>query len=507
MSPRSRALAVRMCLTVLVLSAVAPAADAAPVQVVVGSGSGTPGGAVRIEVSVDPAGQVVIGVGNDIEFDPSLAVRLRGDGSLDCAANPALAPLLPPAFTCLSGPPTACARLRALVFRPSGGMPLPAGLLYSCTVGIAAGAMPGASLPLRIRAPRATGAVGRVLDAAGTSGAVAVLVPTPTETLAPTPSATPSATPTTTPSATPSTTLTVTRTRTASRTPTPTRTPRTPVPTATATSTPTRTATPAVALRLADAAAAPGGEALLAIDVTDRTDRVSGVTLDLLLPFALVDARDVVPGCRLAPRLDGHALSAAAVGDPPTAPDLRRLRLVVSEQTVPPQVLGDGPLLTCTVPLRDEAPLGVHPLALDRLFAGDVDGTLLLGVRAVSGVLTVDAAAPSATPILSATPQPSATRHPSATPPPSPTAPPTASVTPTPSATPSAAPPSPTPAAACPGDCDGDGAVAIDELVRAVGIASGSAPTSSCAPLDADGDGAVTIAEVVAAVSGALGGC
>lgn len=496
-----------MWLTVVLLSAAAAAVDAAPVQLAIGSGSGTPGGAVRIEVTVDPDGQVVIGAGNDIELDPSLAVRLRGDGSFDCAANPALQPLLPPAFTCLSGPPAACARLRALVFRPSGGMPLPAGPLYSCTIDVAAGAVPGASLPLRIRAPRATGAVGRVLDATGASGAIAVLVPTPTETLAPTASATPSATPTATPSSTPSITPTRTRTRTASRTATPTRTPLTPYPTPTRTPTASPTATPAVALRLADAAAAPGGEVVLAIDLTDRTDRVSGVTLDLLLPFALVDARDVVPGCRLAPRLDGHALSAAAVGDPPTAPDLRRLRLVVSEQTVPPQVLGDGPLLTCTASLRAEAPLGIVPLALDRLFAGDVDGTLLLGVRAVSGLLTVDAAAPSATASLTATAVPSVTSRPSATPTARPTPPPTATVTPTPSATPSAAPPSATPAADCPGDCDGDGAVAIDELVRAVGIASGSAPTSSCAPLDADGDGAVTIAEIVAAVGGALGGC
>ena len=61
--------------------------------------------------------------------------------------------------------------------------------------------------------------------------------------------------------------------------------------------------------------------------------------------------------------------------------------------------------------------------------------------------------------------------------------------------------------AACAGDCDGDGSVAINELVRAVGIALGGTPLGQCATADANGDGSVTIAELVGAVGLALGGC
>jgi hypothetical protein len=63
------------------------------------------------------------------------------------------------------------------------------------------------------------------------------------------------------------------------------------------------------------------------------------------------------------------------------------------------------------------------------------------------------------------------------------------------------------PALACPGDCNADGAVTIDELVRGVGIALGSTGLGTC-PAFATGAGdAVSIDELVAAVNAALGGC
>ncbi|MFN8641466.1 MAG: hypothetical protein U0802_07350 [Candidatus Binatia bacterium] len=491
----------------LLVVATASVAEALPVHLAIGAGAGTPGGAVAVEVRVEPADQAVIGAGNDIEVGPQTPVRARADGSLDCAANPALAPLLPPAFTCLSAPPGPCTRVRALVFRPAGGNPLPAGALYTCTFQLDAAVVPGSRYPLRLLAPRATGPVGRALAAEGVSGPIEILVPTATATPSDTrtPTETPTASPTVTPTTTP--TPTITRTRTATRTATPTLTPRTPYPTA------TRTATPAVLVRAADAVAAPGTTALLRLDLSDHTGEVSGVTLDLLLPVALVDVSDVAVRCALAPRLTAHALSATQVGDPPTAPDLRRLRLVVSEQTVPARRLGDGPLLTCAAPLHADAPPGAYPVALDRLFAADVDGNLLTGVRALSGALTVDAGAPSPTPSASPTTAATATAPPprtatpspappTATPPPSPPPPP--SPTPEPSPT---LPPSPTATAACPGDCDGDATVSIDELVLAVGIANGTAPPASCAALDDNRDGAVSIDELVAAVASALRGC
>lgn len=59
----------------------------------------------------------------------------------------------------------------------------------------------------------------------------------------------------------------------------------------------------------------------------------------------------------------------------------------------------------------------------------------------------------------------------------------------------------------CIGDCNGDGMVAINELILGVNIALGTTPLSSCPPFDANGDGMVGINELIAAVNSALNGC
>ena len=117
---------------VVLLIATASAAHALPVRVAIGSGHGTPGGAVSIEVAIDPVDQLVIGGGNDIEYSPLTPIRVRPDGTLDCAPSPAVLPILPPTFTCLSAPPGPCTRMRALLFRPVNGGALTAGGFYSC---------------------------------------------------------------------------------------------------------------------------------------------------------------------------------------------------------------------------------------------------------------------------------------------------------------------------------------------------------------------------------------
>ena len=87
---------------------------------------------------------------------------------------------------------------------------------------------------------------------------------------------------------------------------------------------------------------------------------------------------------------------------------------------------------------------------------------------------------------------------PATTPTPDPTATPTANATETPTG--------PT-TASCVGDCNDDGSVGIDELVRGVNIALGDSAATSCAALDADGSGSVTIEELLRAVNAALSGC
>lgn len=61
--------------------------------------------------------------------------------------------------------------------------------------------------------------------------------------------------------------------------------------------------------------------------------------------------------------------------------------------------------------------------------------------------------------------------------------------------------------AACTGDCDGNRAVTVDEVVLGVNIALGTASPQQCSNFDANHDQLVTVDEVVSAVSNALSGC
>jgi hypothetical protein len=60
---------------------------------------------------------------------------------------------------------------------------------------------------------------------------------------------------------------------------------------------------------------------------------------------------------------------------------------------------------------------------------------------------------------------------------------------------------------ACVGDCDRNGRIAINELVRGVTIALSGARPVDCLGLDTDGNGAVSVNELVSAVGAALNGC
>jgi hypothetical protein len=59
----------------------------------------------------------------------------------------------------------------------------------------------------------------------------------------------------------------------------------------------------------------------------------------------------------------------------------------------------------------------------------------------------------------------------------------------------------------CTGDCNGDGSVTVDEIVKMVNIALGTLNPSECPAGDRDGSGTVTVDEIVQAVNNALGGC
>lgn len=59
----------------------------------------------------------------------------------------------------------------------------------------------------------------------------------------------------------------------------------------------------------------------------------------------------------------------------------------------------------------------------------------------------------------------------------------------------------------CPGDCNDDGVVTVDEIITGVNIALGSTNIESCSPFDSGGDRRVTVDEILQAITIALGGC
>lgn len=59
----------------------------------------------------------------------------------------------------------------------------------------------------------------------------------------------------------------------------------------------------------------------------------------------------------------------------------------------------------------------------------------------------------------------------------------------------------------CTGDCRADGAVTVDDLLVAVGVALGETVLGMCPAADPNGDGTVTVDEIVMAVGMAVGGC
>jgi DNA-binding beta-propeller fold protein YncE len=95
---------------------------------------------------------------------------------------------------------------------------------------------------------------------------------------------------------------------------------------------------------------------------------------------------------------------------------------------------------------------------------------------------------------------------------PTPTVTATPEISATPAATETAGEPPGTPTATvpilgCPGDCNRDSAITIDELTRGVAIALGTQAIGDCPAFDRNDDGAVTIDELLRAVATALLGC
>src|SRR5262249_23721965 len=59
----------------------------------------------------------------------------------------------------------------------------------------------------------------------------------------------------------------------------------------------------------------------------------------------------------------------------------------------------------------------------------------------------------------------------------------------------------------CPSDCNGDGIVKVDEVVRLVGVALDKSALKVCPPGDSNGDGVVRVNELVQGVTSLLDAC
>jgi hypothetical protein len=110
---------------------------------------------------------------------------------------------------------------------------------------------------------------------------------------------------------------------------------------------------------------------------------------------------------------------------------------------------------------------------------------------------------PSVTPTGTPTTSPSSSPSASATPVTTETATPTFTVAPTASPTLTRTPTQ----VMCGGDCNGDGTVTVDELLRMVNIALSTVDVSMCTSGDANHDSEITIDEILTAVNTALNGC
>jgi len=148
-----------------------------------------------------------------------------------------------------------------------------------------------------------------------------------------------------------------------------------------------------------------------------------------------------------------------------------------------------GPLPTPTPP-SDQTPTSTATATVP----GTAEPTATIATALPTATATGAATMPTATATVAAT-MPTATATGAAT---MPTATATAEV---------AASPTRTAGIACVGDCNENGAVAINELIFAVGIALGNNTINQCMSVDANRNGTVAINELVQAVGNALTGC
>ena len=214
-----------------------------------------------------------------------------------------------------------------------------------------------------------------------------------------------------------------------------------------------------VTLTVGAAAGAAGDTVSVPIDLSGGQGEVATAQLDLLFDPNVLAIDDPGSACVKDPRLTEHVFSAIITNSPPPPDGLQRLRLFVGDITPPVATFDDGRIVTCTFQVKGTAT--TQPLAADRLNIGDAHGDVF-GSQAVSSGASI--------------------------------------LVPTPT-------PAPSTRTFCPGDCNGDGDVLVNELTVAVRIMAGEVALSECPAADADGDGEVFVTDITRAVISLGSGC
>jgi hypothetical protein len=295
-------------------------------------------------------------------------------------------------------------------------------------------------------------------------------------------------------------------------------------------------------LSVDDSTGSPGSVVSVAVSL-DNSTAVRGVEFVLT---AIPDRLELTGGtpARTTARAQELSVDANQLDD-------GRMKVVLLGKSGASIAAGSGAILTLDVQIAtDTLPGSTVILELSGVKIANLMG---LPVEATSsnGMLQIETSQPTSTPIPTVTSTPSESSTPAATPtetstatetttsppatatptnsttvastptdtpPPSATGTGTATEVPTlspsatasPTHTPTVAAPTPTVSATpivCPGDCNRDAEVTVDELTTLVNIGLGIMPLSECPPGDVNSDGIVTVEEILVAVNAALLEC
>lgn len=257
-----------------------------------------------------------------------------------------------------------------------------------------------------------------------------------------------------------------------------------------------------VTLTAGDAAGPPGGTVVVAVSLENEVP-VRAVQLRLAdTPNALTL---VAGSARTTER------STGLVADANEQQDGSVIAVLISTGSAL-IAAGSGPVIEMDFTIAPSAPVGeTIALGLSDVLVADPNSVALPSETENGGVV-VALATPTPTGTSTEPPVPTPTFTHAATVTPSLTHTWTATSTATPTDTPSprgspTTGATATPTVGCVGDCDGDGRVTVDELIKGVNIALGAAPLTTCPAFDANDSQTVTVDELVTAVNLALNGC